>query len=328
MEGTEVLLLFDAGHPCWNRQLVELAGEDPRDLEILEGSGLIRNRGETYTLTEKGGETFEKLASENFLNVSPGEEPDDIGRALTRNRLEFLLDRAFLGRWGQKEMRPRARLPLFPDLSGEALLFGQGRGWRWTYPEHPLYRAFDADFPDYGAAAPPPPLESFETWKNEHGAGEGELEIDLLLIHRYDFEIYMKYPAQPNDRLRFLNTDRFLFRLVGGGLQVRMREMVEEIGRAHLALMLQRRVLLPWYFDVDNEEQDAVFWWFWVTETEGEALELVRLFEPLGSMLIDPARPFEVWALSMEALEGIRERRETLWDLMEEIGHPVARCTG
>lgn len=328
MEGTEVLLLFDAEHPCWDGQLVELAGEDPQDLVVLEGEGFLELREKGYCLTPKGREAFRQLAAEYFLDALPGSEPDDICLALARNRLGFLLDRAFLGRWGQKEMRPRARLPLFPDLSGDALLSREDKGWKWTYPEHPIYRAFDEEFPNYGVAAPPPTMERFEAWKKEQGAEEGELEADLLLIHRYDFEIYMKYPAQPNDLLGFLNTDRFAFRLVGGDFKARMKEMVEEVGRMHLALLLQRRVLLPWYFDVDNEEQESVLWWFWVTETEGEVLELVRLFEPLGPMLIGPARPFEVWGLSMEALEGVRERRETLWDLMEEIAHPVVRCTG
>lgn len=328
MEGSEVLLLFDADHPCWDSQLVGLAGEDPEVLLTLVREGFLIPLGRGYCLAPKGREVFRKLASESFLQASPGEVSDDLGRDLARNRLELLLDRAFLGRWGHKEMHPRARLPLFPDIQGETLLSGRPGNWEWTYTDDPLYRAFDRAFPDYDAAAPPPSMESFEVWKDEHSAREGELEVDLLLVHRYDFEIYMKYAAQPNDRLGFFNTDRFVFRLVGEDFRERMRKMVEDVGRVHLALQLQRRVLLPWYFDVDSEEQDSVFWWFWVTETEGEARELVQLFRPLGSMLIGQARPFEVWALSMEALESVGQRRETLWDLMEEIGHPLARCTG
>lgn len=328
MEGAEVLLLFDADHPCWDGPLVELAGEDSGILQVLVEDGFLIPLERGYCLAPKGREAFRELAAENFLEALPGDVSDDLPRDLARNRLELLLDRSFLGRWGQKEMHPRARLPLFPDLSGEALCSCEGNCWKWTYPEHPLYREFDTAFPAYAVAAPPPPITSFEAWKNQHDAPEGDLEADLLLIHRYDFEIYMKYPAQPNDRLNFLNTDRFFFRFIEGDCRGRMREMMEEVGRLHLALLLQRRVLLPWYFDVDNEEQDSVFWWFWVTETEGEAQELVRFFGPHGPMLIDPARPFEVWALSMEALESVGERRETLWDLMEDIGHPVARCTG
>ena len=68
-----VLLLFDAPHPCWNRENTALAGEDPEMLELLRREGLLREEGGVYALTESGKERFRSEAAECWLDAVPGD---------------------------------------------------------------------------------------------------------------------------------------------------------------------------------------------------------------------------------------------------------------
>ncbi|MGB4097221.1 MAG: hypothetical protein WBJ85_05905, partial [Acetomicrobium sp.] len=77
--------------------------------------------------------------------------------------------------------------------------------------------------------------------------------------------------------------------------------------------------------DLDWADQDSLSWVIWVTETEEEALSLLSQLSYFGSSLIEPAKPMDIWIISIEGLKGVKEKQETLFDLFSFMAHPVAR---
>ena len=84
-------------------------------------------------------------------------------------------------------------------------------------------------------------------------------------------------------------------------------------------------MLIPGYVDRDTQEQDSVSWLIFTTETEDEAIELAEKLGRFKEKLVANANPCEVWTISTEALEGIKEKRELIWELLPYTGHPAQR---
>lgn len=326
MTAERVLLLFDRHHPCWDEAQVVLAGEDPGALAVLRGRGLLQRIGGGYALSEAGRDAFVAEAASCFLDARPGAVPRDPARALARNRLALMLDRSFLGRWGAKEFRPGATLPVWPDLRGDDLGRWEGRV-SWTFPDHPLVRALGKAFPLPPIPGDMPRSFPFSQWLEtleEASRGMGVLELDLLFLQRFDFAAFLSHPPLSDDTLGLVDSDRLLFRLVPEGGMDRAA-VLEDLGRLARALDLQRRIALPGRFDRDREDQDAATWWVWVTAREADAKALAAALVPWGEVLGAPARPLELWTLSVEFLESLLERQEAFWDLFALGAHPVLR---
>lgn len=319
-----VLLLFDENHPCWTRELVEKAGEDPHSLDLLLEKGDIQEQAGIFTLSSQGLASYRQAAQESFYDVPPGEVSADPARSVLRTELEQLLDRAFWGRWGIKEFRAGTRLPYLPDLSGHDLYKGTEETIRWTFEENETVRAFRKRYPAPGSAGiSPPDLKEFETWAKQSNLSWGNLELDLLFLHHYDSEHFKHLAPQPNDRLGFFHTDHFYFQLLPQGIPS-VETFWEELGRLHLFIMNQRRVFLPWFFDFDTTGYDAVNWWFWVIKTEEELSHLEEVLRPVSEKLVEPSLPLELFGISLETLSQVKEKREYHWDLFEEIAVPLS----
>lgn len=292
-----VLLLFDVQHPCWNEETVALAGEDQEALLSLASEGFLEKKGAFYTLSGPGTDLFLTEAASAFYDASPGTTPENPERAHRRNRMELLLRRSFLGRWGLKESRPGARLPWFPSLDRQELFRAETTGeFTWTYTTHPHVQFLLDAYPlPKNAHGPSPSLQGLKTLLRKHNISVSHLELDLLLLQHYDFEQYMHVPTHPNDELKLRNTDRLYCRLVPPFTAKKnlfspeeMETILWDMGRLHLFLLWQRRIYLPWFFDRDTEEQDAINWWFWITDTEEEAMAFQRRLSPFGEALSRP----------------------------------------
>jgi len=322
-----VLLLFEASRPCWDRENVELAGEDPAGLEALFREGLLEERGGVYHLSPQGREHFRREAAACYLEAEPGGPPEDGKRAVRRHRWALLLDRAFVGRWGEKIFRPGASLPYLPPRHEGPLGRREGEDFSWLYPRDPFFEEMDRRFPA-PREAPPAPLDPTERdlWVQREGGAWRALELDLLCLQRYDVAHYGKFPPHPRDRLGLMNTDRlygfFSFDPRGGEF---FDEGCRRLGALHLFLKVQRQIVLPWRFDHDDEEQPSSNWAFFMAEREEEAQEGAALLAPFGERLLEGARPLDIFVLSLEALRGVRAPHETFWDLFAEIALPVGR---
>ncbi len=315
-----VLLLFDQNHPCWTRELVEKAGEDPHSLDLLHQKGDLKITDNIFSLTSQGIASYHRAAQESFYDVPPGEEHSaSPGRSVLRTELEQLLDRSFWGRWGIKEFRAGTRLPYLPDLPKQELFKSIHGNLRWTFYENSAVRTLTKRYPaPVSKNIVPPDLKQFEAWTREWGLSWGNLPLDLLFLHHYDSEHFRHLPPQPNDRLGLFHTDHFYFQLLPQGIPP-METLWEEMGRLHLFILNQRRIFLPWYFNFDTTGYDAANWWFWVTSTEEELGRLSDFLEPVSARLVEPSLPLELFGISLEALKQIREKREYHWDLFEEI---------
>lgn len=320
-----VMLLFDAGHPCWTMELAAMAGEDPASLEIMAGKGLLDSAADIYWLRPEGKDAYRKAARECFYNIPPGRKPFNPAQAVSRTLLELLLDRAIWGRWGIKEFRTGERLPYIQSRSGENLFDRTKDRLQWTYLNLPRIREFLELYPaPTGPGTTPPDLEEFRSWARQRQMPSGDLELDLLFLHHYDSLHFNDLPRQPNDRLRLFHSDRFYFRLLPSETPD-LETLCDDLGRFHLFLLTQRRVFLPWYFDRDTTGYDAVNWWFWVTETEDHLGKLKAVLEPLSDSLVKPAHPLRLFGISMEALRRVEGKREYHWDLFDEIAVPLSR---
>lgn len=320
-----VLLLFDKDHPCWTQDLVESIGEDPETLKTLHKKGMVLEENGIYRLTTAGSEAYRQAAKLCFYHIPPGEKPVSPDRAVERNRLEHLLDHAFLGRWGIKEFRPGAKLAYVPALSGKQIFNNTQENLTWTYEADPVVGELLERYPlPTGPDITPPNLDEFENWLREKACSYGNLELDLLFLHHYDSEHFKNLAPQPNDRLRLYHTDRFYFQLVQDTVPD-LATLLEDIGKFHLFLSTQRRIFLPWFFNRDSTNYDSVNWWFWVTKTEDGLAKLKALVDPLSEALVAPALPLQLFGISIEALKQVKEKREYHWDLFEEIAIPLSR---
>ncbi len=320
----EILLLFDASHPCWSEKTLMLEGIDPSGLEFLEKDGLLGKRGNLFFLTNRGRERYEKTAKTYCVTLPPGISKD-APREHKRTLLELLLNRSFQGRWGIKEFRPGEPLEYLPDLRNEALWEESKEGFRWLYSKNPHIRSLEETWP-----LPRKMPEEFshnrsawESWIRERGLFRNALELDLLFLHHYDSEHFQHLSPPPEDRQKLFHTDRFYFQFLPSPEEI-PRKLWNELGQFQLWMMLQRRIFLPWYFDRDTTGYDSVNWWFWVTEREEELKILFRHVRPRGEALVEPALPLQLFGISLETLEESKEKHEYHWDLFEKIASPLS----
>jgi hypothetical protein len=323
MEETGLLLLFDANRPCWSAPLVELAGEDPAGLGVLEERKLLeRVSPEAYVLTDAGRERFTTLARECYLETEAGHPPTDPAHSLFGLESILRLDQGFHSPWGSKDAKADITLSYFPALPVAGSL-----GELEALQGHPLVSSFAAGFPRIGTEAPRPSVENLEAWVRQSGASSGKLPLDVLFLHRYDYAYYMDASA-PGDSLRLLNTDRLMIRLAEPfriGEEGFLRQAAGDLSSLRPFLEFARRFLLPGRFDTDTQEQSSVTWWVWATRTEAEASTLQRWLAPFSDRLIGPSAPLDFWVFSLEGLQAERERHETFYELFESAAIAVAR---
>ena len=322
--GMDLLLLFTEEYPCWDRVAVELAGENPEDLTFLEDLGFLVAEEGIYQLSDMGRQRFREEAAASWYEAEPAEISADPMRALRRNRLVRLLDRAFLGRWGLKKALPGKKLPLLADFSGEEIVTMEGGAPKWAFREHPFVKALEEKYPPGNVDTPPRDMEEFMQWRNSQGQREGFWEIDLLMLHYCDFTEYMSYPAPENDMLGLFCADR-LFCAFLPEEENDKEYLLETLGKWYLFMLGQRRLYMPYSYDVDPEEQNSVSWFFWVARTEEEAESVAAKLKAYGNVLMEPGMPCDIWVISEEALERQPRQHEGFWDLFAEIAYPVSR---
>lgn len=323
MDEASLLLLFDTNRPCWSATLVELAGDDPAGLGILEERKLLeRVDSEAYVLTAAGRERFTALARECYLETVAGYPPPDPEHCLFCLESILRLDQGFNSPWGSKDAKADIALSYIPSLPVANSLDELG-----ALQGHPLVLSFAAEFPRIGAEAPRPSMEKLEAWVRQSGASRGNLPLDVLFLHRYDYTYYMDASA-PGDSLRLLNTDRLMIRLAepfGIGEDAFLKQVAGDLSSLRPFLEYARRFLLPGRFDTDTQEQSSVTWWVWATRTETEASILQRWLAPVSDRLIGPSAPLDFWIFSLEGLQAERERHETFYELFESAAIAVAR---
>lgn len=326
MNQETLLLLFDDRHPCWTPELVLLAGESAEGLDELAALQLLEKRKTHYQLSPQGAEAFRRLAGANFFEAEPGCPVEEPALWLLRNRLERRLDRAFRGRWGEKEFRPGALLPYVPGVGGEPLFTLAGDELKWAYLDRSdcrrLVQLTSSQEGEWRQRSFP---NRKETLAREGITGDEALfDIDLLLLHRYDTALYQHLPRPEGDLAGLFQTDRFLFRLAPDGIPPK-EEIGRDMARLHLFLASQRALFLPGLFDQDSDGFDDVTWWFWVSEREEAAQATADRLLPSAPHLVAPALPLELWTISLEALETQDPREDSHWDLFARIAHPLNR---
>lgn len=319
----QLITRFDAENPCWTAESLALAGEAAAALPDLEAAGLLEQRGGVYSLTEAGAAACAQLSAELFLDVRPGRAPADRKRSADRTRLRLLLDNAHVQRWGLKDYHADVKLDVYPKLPRSGIFSLAGGKLAWKYQDSPLWRKMQAEFPTAStnnrntALTPPDKLSS---WLAANAPEAGTLDVDLLYLCRYDFMQYRDFAGHPNDPLGLVNADRFLFVFAGTE-----EENLEAAGKFHLWLNGLRRLFIPGYVDRDTQEQDSVNWLVFTTETEAAAQKLAQSLGRFGGGLVSGANPCEVWALSLEALANVKEKREVIWELLPDAAHNIQR---
>ena len=330
MSDEMVLLLFDHLHPCWNEESVFLAGEDPESLGRLHVEGLLDKNNDRYFLSAKGIDVFKTLSSQWFCETVPVEESLDEAAQkyfLWRTTFQSLLDRSFVARWGAKDYHLGLHLEYSPALSGKDFFVNESSHIVWTYDSHPLVKKMKEDFSLSGVKArekTPRTLEEIKEWHKLNNVPSSFFYVDLLLLGRYDFAYYMHYPKHPNDVLGLVNADKFFCFQAPKPFE-HVDSYIETIGKVHLFLLNQRRMYIPGYVDLDSADQDSLNWIIWIVDTEEEALSLHKILDPMGESLIGPARPLDVWILSLEALRNVHEKYEMVYDLFPHVAHSVIR---
>ena len=313
-----LLTRFSRDHPCWNRDLLERAGEEAAGLDELTARGLLKERGGTYSLTESGAEAFRRAAAEMFLGDAPGGEPEDAERCLLTTELWLELERANVQRWGLKRYAVRPDWPVRPALRREEVWRLEGGKLRWTYLDEPRFKAMlqlHPAVPHRRRRLEIPDPEGLAAWRALPGE---RLGLDLALIVNYDFENYLGFAGHPGDERRLVNADRFYF-----SAAATPEEQLDALGRFHRLLWELRRLTVPGYLDCDAHEQDSVNWLIFVSRDRAAAEASCSRLKALGDGLIRPVNPMEIWTLSLEALEEIPDRREVIWDMLPEAGRPV-----
>jgi len=317
-----LLTRFTKDDPCWTEELFALVGEDTAPLSSLVADGLLEESGGIYSLTEAGTAAFRAAAATLFIEEEPGAPSASPAKDIFRTKLRLLLDGSHVQRWGIKEFKTQAALPFLPDI--EIAPHCAGDSLKWGYEENPIYRAMQRDFPIVTLDVRATDMlsrEQIEAWAKKNGAAFDELDVDLLYLCRYDFMQYKEFPGHPNDPLRLINTDRFLFVMP----EEETCQNLAVIGEFHLWLNYLRRMQIPGYVDRDTQEQDSVSWLVFAVETEEEAQKTADALSPYGEALVKNANPCEVWTLSLEALEQLDAKRELVWELLPDIAHPVQR---
>jgi hypothetical protein len=319
-----ILTMFDEQNPCWTAELLKLAGEDASGLDELVSSGSLELSDGIYSLTERGKTDFERTRDELFLEGMPGSKPSDPIRSVKRTKLRLLLDNAHLQRWGIKVYHPGRDLIFYPDLKEEELLSFKNGAPEWSYTDSFLYRKINEEFKPAlieGRKTDLVTPERLRSWCADNSMEPGRLNIDLLYLCHYDFMQYRDFGGHPNDRMKVINTDRFLFIFP----EHETEKNLAAVAKFHLWLNTLRRMMIPGYVDRDTQEQDSVSWLIFTTEREDEAAAMAEELGKFGEKLVENANPCEIWAVSMEALENVKEKRELIWELLPDIAHPAQR---
>ena len=315
---------FDTENPCWTSDVLARAGEDASLLPQLVNDGILHLEDEVYSLTETGAQEFERLSEEMFLGVKPGAAPADRKKSAARSRLRLLLDEAHSQRWGMKKYLSGVSLDVYPKLSREETFSLADGKLEWKYDESPVCKKMKDEVPtafiDSRRTDMVPP-EKLAAWLAANAAEPGNLDVDLLYLCYYDFMQYRDFTGHPNDPLKLINTDRFLFVFPEDDIAAN----VETVGKFHLWLNGLRRLFIPGYVDRDTQEQDSVSWLVFTTETESEAKALAEQLGAFGEELVLAANPCEVWTMSFEALENLDAKRELIWELLPDICHHAQR---
>ncbi|MBQ9418969.1 MAG: hypothetical protein IJU31_01190 [Synergistaceae bacterium] len=323
-----LLLLFTSSLPVWDAETVIAAGENPTGLESLVANGDLMPLASGYVLTPQGIRTRENTAKELFLPVTPvGEVIIDASRAremLELNRMVQLVDRAFMTDWGIKEVTVREKFPLMPSLDDDEYFYFDGGRVRTSWPDHELVKKFLSDFPNVGVAArkfPAPGHEALEQWARKNNLSFGELTVDFVLRSRADFNHYKNYEQLPSDKFKFLDADELFVKKVSDDFE----SLLPFIGKLHIFLMLQRRIYLPGWFDIDHDENEDWHLLCFVTDTERQLEKLTATLRAWGHDLIDPANPLFILGSSIERLRAQKEQKRTIYDWFQEEAVRILR---
>ena len=325
MSRENVLLLFSKGYPCWNEELVELAGENPTFLQDLQQKGLLVKEKGICSLTQAGRKAFTELAREYYYDATPADPAEDHGKELLKCRLSLMLNRSFVGRWGVKNFHVGQPLTYYPGLKkGDICSISPSKKPRWIYNEMAIINEIRETFPQNRQTDRHPSILEIKGWMEERGMEEGSLEIDVLFLHYCDFVHYMHKVPPASDTLKLLHADRFYMNFVRKEFYDDPLLLFEEIGKFHLFLLYYRHLILPGNFDIDIHEQGNLNALMYITETEEEAIRFYETFSPLAEELTGPADPMDIWSMSMEAIENHPMKEDSHFDFFAKIGHRVA----
>jgi len=325
MSWENTLLLFEDGYPCWTSDTVELAGEDPGELKVLENMGLLEKTGTSiFQLTEEGRTKFRIQSEEYFFDALPAEKSPDPQLDLKRLQLKQLLDSSFLGRWGLKKFEPGKKVYYYPALPPVRTFITQDNGPEWTYPETHEIRTINSQFPLPRVPDPDMTPEDISRWMVANGIHQDHFQADLLLRHYCDFEYYMHVLPPATDTEKFLHCDRFFFHFARDSYFKDPSSIYEYLGKFHLLLFYYRHLGLPGSFDLDIHQQENISVLIFVTETEDQAEDFYDRYHGMGEKLMGPGRPMEIEALSIEALKGHSQREDSHFDLFDKLAHRVA----
>lgn len=319
-----IITMFDEQNPCWTAELLELAGEDTTTLESLVKSELLELSGGVYSLTGAGRTKFVELKNELFLEGNPGFKTVDPQKSVKITKLRILLDNAHLQRWGFKVYHAGQDLIYYPKLKEDELLSLKNGELEWSYTGSPEYKKINHEFKPAlidGRRTDLVSPERLKSWCADNSIDHGVLNVDLLYLCYYDFMEYRDFTGHPNDQMNLINTDRFLFVFPNP----EVKKNLQTVAEFHLWLNTLRRMMIPGYVDRDTQEQDSVSWLIFTTETETEAIDLAKNLGRFKETLVENANPCEIWALSTEALENMKEKKELVWELLPFTAHPIQR---
>lgn len=319
----ELITLFDRDNPCWTEELADIYGEDPFFLAQLREAGFLSCENGIYTLTEEGAKRFETVKSELFLDCEPGFAPSNPERSVLRTKLRLLLDGLHVQKWGIKDYLTAPELEYRPKLERNEIFSADG-GLSWLYGQSEAFLKMKNHFPEIPFAKRNTnlnPPEMIAEWNGRNSPEPAFFAVDLLYLCRYDFMHYTDFKGHPNDKHGLINADRFAF-VFSGRTEY---DEIETIGHFHLWLHYLRRVLIPGYVDRDTLEQDSVNWLIFTSESERGRAETERRLSRYGSVLTAGVSPCEIWSLSLEALESVRNKREVIWELLPQTARPIVR---
>jgi hypothetical protein len=319
----KVLLLFDGKRPFWTSELVQLAGEEPSTLHLLEQEGLLEKESDGFVLSEAGRERFRQWARESWLDAEPGGFPKDL--ELEKKRLETALrfDNGFRGFHGSKEIFITPELPFFPNLQEDRLYNVTPGGIQWLFPSDPLVEELVERFPRQRQPEETD-LTALKEWKEQKNIPVGTFVPDLLCLNQCDYAYYWRHTV-PTDRHGFLNKDRLFLRFLPDPVSLMPVGVLPDIARFSLFLLDNRQVYLPGCFDIDVHEQTTFTWWFWAVETRDEAKDLLQKLRPLGDLLAAPAAPTDLWVISLETLRAYDEKAESFYEFIDTVAECVTR---
>ena len=329
----KALLFFDADNPYWNKDLLNLAGEDAGALKRLFKAGLVeRTPLGNYVLTRKGRSVLLDYAAEYGVPLNLPDEYVDENKAVWTTKFQILFDRSFAGRWSLKEYRHNVCMSFYPGLKGKEIWEFSAEGKiRWLYYDNPMVRALLKKYPESGLRARDknfPDLREVMAWLGEQEFPEGSLYVDLLFLSRYDFPHYASFPPVANDIWGFLNADRMFCFRSPETTNENLDDFVDLVANVRLFLLYYSHVLLPGYIHFDTENQENLNWIVWVAETDEKAQSILRLLKPLAPSLVCGQLPLHLKILSLENLQNLGNFYETIYDLMFHESLNVASPDG